>query len=78
MPGSIMLRAGTSNVDSSATTQGFIKEPTKFIPGDDPDVARVRVTFPHCTVMPLSTLTFNETAMNNGDVMHFSASFLVR
>ena len=55
-----------------------MEEPTEFIPGDDPDVARVRVAFPHCTVMPLSTLTFNETAVNNGDVMHFSASFLVR
>ena len=73
MPGSRMLRAGTSNVDSSATTQGFMKEPTEFIPGDDSDVARVRVTFPHCAVMPLSKLTVNETAVNNGDITHFSA-----
>lgn len=52
--------------------------PEEFIPEDDPDVARIRDAFPQCAVMPLSRLTVNETGVDNGDITHFMASFVVR
>lgn len=52
--------------------------PHQFNLSDYPEVATVREAFPGCPVMPLSRLTVNETAVNNGDVKSFTVSFSVR
>lgn len=75
---SIFFRAVISIVDSSPTIQGFLEQPSDFVPADYPDVVKIRNTFPNCAVMPLSKLTVDETGVNNGDINYFSASFYVR
>ena len=51
---------------------------TEFDPNDYPEVGAVKEAYPACAVMPLSRMTVNETAVNNGDVNSFSVSFYVR
>jgi len=51
---------------------------TEFDPNDYPEVGAVKEAYPACAVMPLSRMTVNETAVNNGDANSFSVSFFVR
>ena len=78
-----MLRATVTyhvnlSLRSSATNQGFMDDALEFDADDYPEVAAVREAHPSCAVMPLSRMTVNETAVNNGDINSFRASFLVR
>ena len=78
-----MLRAAVTyhvhlSLRSSATNQGFTNNVFDFDANAYPEVGVVKEAYPACAVMPLSRMTVNETAVNNGDVNSFSVSFYVR
>ena len=81
--GVTMLRAAVTyhvhlSLRSSATNQGFTNNVSDFDANAYPEVGVVKEAYPACAVMPLSRMTVNETAVNNGDANSFSVSFFVR
>ena len=72
--GVTMLRAAVTyhvhlSLRSSATNQGFTNNVFDFDANAYPEVGVVKEAYPACAVMPLSRMTVNETAVNNGDVL---------
>lgn len=58
--------------------QGFTDNSSTFLDTHADAIASILDALPICVVVPLSRATVNETAINNGDVKTFGATFFVR